>query len=198
MWTLATRQDHRRDGLRVASDLTEGEWAVLEPLLPPRRKSGRVPAWPTREIVNAIFYVLHGGTPWWMLTPCFPPYQTVYGWFAALRDGGIWQDINQWLVMLDRERAGREVSPTAAVRGSQSAKTTEAGCVRGYDACKKMLGRKRHAMVDTDGRLLVAQLCAADVQDRDGAVPLLTTSRRSFPFIEFAFADAAHASPDYA
>jgi putative transposase len=106
----------------------------------------------------------------------------------------VWQGINHCLVMLDRERAGREASPTAAVIDSQSAKTTEAGGVRGYDAGKKVLGRKRHAMVDTDGRLLVAQLHAADVQDRDGAVPLLKASRRSFPFIELAFADAAYAS----
>ena len=123
--------------------------------------------------------------------PCFAPRQTVYAWFATLRDGGVWQSINHHLIMLDRERTGREASPTAAVIDSQSAKTTEAGGVRGYDAGKKVLGRKRHAMVDTDGRLLLAQIHPADVQDRDGAVPLLKVSRRSFPFVELAFADAA-------
>jgi putative transposase len=103
------------------------------------------------------------------------------------------QTINHHLVLRDRERAGREASPSAAVIDSQSTKTTEAGGLRGYNAGKKILGRKRHAMVDTDGRLLVAQIHAADVQDRDGAVPLLKASRRSFPLVEHAFADSAYA-----
>jgi transposase len=111
-----------------------------------------------REIVNAILYVLRGGIPWRMLQPCFPPHQTVYGWFAVLRDGGIWKNLNHHMVMLDREWAGCEASPSAAVIDSQSAKTTEADCVRGFDPGKKVLGRKRHALVDTDCRLLVAQV----------------------------------------
>ena len=85
MWTATTRAQHMRDGLRFASDLTDAEWAVLEPLLPPPAPVGRPPVWPTREIVNAIFYVLRGGIAWRMLPPCFPPRQTVYGWFAAWR-----------------------------------------------------------------------------------------------------------------
>jgi putative transposase len=82
-----------------------------------------------REIINAIFDVLRGGITWRMLPPCFPPHQTVYAWFATLRDGGVWQTINHHLVMLDRERVGREPSPAAAVIDSQSAETTEAGGV---------------------------------------------------------------------
>jgi transposase len=194
MWTATTRAHHKRDGLRFASDVTDAEWALIEPLLPARSPVGRPPEWPMREIVNAIFYVLRGGIPWRMLPPCFPPRQTVYGWFAAWRDGGVWQSITQHLVMQDRERAGREASPSAAVIDSQSVKTTEAGGPRGYDAAKKVLGRKRHAIVDTDGRLLVMQVHPASVQDRDGAVPLLKASRRSFPFIELAFADSAYAA----
>ena len=141
-----------------------------------------------------MFYVLRGGIPWRMLPRCFPPRQTVYGWFAAWRDERVWEAINHRLVMLDRERVGREASPSAAVIDSQSVKTTEAGGPRGYDAGKKINGRKRHAMVDTDGRDLQLQIGPASVQDRDGAVPLLQASRQSFPFVERAYADTTYAA----
>jgi len=194
MWTTTTRAQHRRAGLRYGSDLTDKEWAILAPRLPPPEARGRHRAWPMREIINAIFYALRTGCPWRMLPKSFPPPTTVYRWFARLRDAGVWEALNHELVMADRERTGREASPTGAVLDSQSVKTTEAGGPRGYDAGKKVLGRKRHALVDTDGRGLVLQAHPASVQDRDGAGPLLRASRGRWPFIAKAFADAGYAS----
>jgi transposase len=192
MWTSETRARHDRDHLRYSSDLTDEEWRLLSPLLPPPAKTGRPRHWPMREIVNAIFYVLRSGCPWRLLPEHFPPHQTTYRWFTRFRDGGLWESLNHHLVMLDRERAGRAASPSAAVIDSQSVKTTEAGGPHGYDAGKKVNGRKRHALVDTDGRALVLHAHPASVQDRDGAVPLLQASRSAFPFIEHVFADSAY------
>lgn len=169
MWTPTTRAQYSRAGLRYGSDVTDAEWAILAPFLPAPRLCGRHRKWEMREIVNAIFYVLRGGIAWGLLSKDFPPSPTVFRWFARFRDDGIWETINHHLVMLDREPAGREASPTAAVIDSQSTKTAESGGVRGYDAGKEIKGRKCHAMVDTDGRALKLQAHSAAIQDRDGA-----------------------------
>jgi putative transposase len=152
--------------LRIVSDLTDTEWAVLEPMMPPARRAGRHRSWPPRLVLEAIFFVLRSGCPWRMLPERLPPRQTVHGWFLLWRDGGLFEALAHRLVMSERERAGREASPSAAVIDSQGVKTTEAGGPRGYDAGKKIKGRKRHIMVDTAGRPWVPRSHSAGIQAR--------------------------------
>jgi transposase len=192
MWTPTTRRQYSRDLPRYGSDLTDAEWRLIEPHLPPPSEQGRPRSWPWREIVNAIFYVLRSGCPWRLLPSDFPPWRTVYRWFSTWRDTGLFETINHTLVMADRERSGRDASPTGAIIDSQSVKTTESGGPRGYDAGKRVKGRKRHALVDTDGRALVLIPHEASIQDRDGAVPVLKASRKLFPWIGRIFADGGY------
>jgi len=192
MWTASARRQYERLGRRYATDLTDGEFALIVPHLPPAECGGRSRTTDLREVLNAILYLLRTGCQWRMLPEGFPPCSTVYGYFRRFWQEGIWSRIWAALLMDAREQAGKEASPTAGIVDSQSVKTTESGGVKGFDAGKKILGRKRHLVTDTLGLPLVLIIHAASIQDRDGLALVLKRIRRRFPWLRLLFADAGY------
>ena len=163
MWTPADRALVGDFGSGQA--LTDDQFRLLEPLIPSARPGGRPRTTDMRKLLDGLFYLVRTGCQWRHLPPppAFPPWRTVYGYMRAFLRDGVWESIRHHFVALLREGAGREASPTAAIIDTQSVKTTESGGPRGWDAAKRLKGRKRHIAVDTDGLLLGILVHAADI-----------------------------------
>ena len=175
------------------SDLTDEQWSLLVPLLPPPVLAGAPRTTDLREVVNALLYRLHNGCAWHALPHDFPPEGTVRDYFHRWRRSGLWEQINDTLRRQVRKAEGRDEEPSAGIVASPSAKGTRTSGTQGYDAGKKVKGTKRHLLVDTLGLLLCVVVHPANVQDREGAKLVLGKARGLFPRLRLIWADGGYA-----
>jgi putative transposase len=174
------------------TDLSNKQWKLLENMLPPPEQLGRKRSVNLREIVNALCYLARSGCQWRMLPKEFPKWQTVYYYFSRWRETESFVALNQKLRQKIRFLAGKQANPSAAIIDSQSVKTDEQAQLKGYDAGKKVKGRKRHILVDTLGLLLKAKVLSADIQDRDGAKMLFSEIKEQMPRLQLIWADGGY------
>jgi len=181
------------------SDLTDAEWDCVQRYLPPLARRGRPPIHSLRRILDAIFYVVRTGCAWRYLPANFPPWPTVFYHFRRLRLNGAWHGLYTALHRAERERVGRNPDPSAAIMDSQSVKTVEESArIRGYDAHKRVKGRKRHLLVDTLGLPITSYVTPADVHDTVGARKLLGGLAYFVPRLKKIWADAAYRGKELA
>jgi len=177
--------------IEYPSNLNTKQWKIIARLIPNAARRGRRPI-DRRRIINAILYWVRTGCQWRYLPKSFPNWNTVYGVFRNWRKSGLWQRIHDKLREKVRKQAGRKPTPTAAIVDSQSVKSAEGGDLLGYDAAKKITGRKRHLVVDTLGLVMCVVVHAASVQDQDGAKLVLKGIKGTFKRLKVIFADQAY------